>query len=184
MIYWTLTFHEEKYRSVAPIKEAGWGTWRGLVTESSIHNWKPVQVGFRKSKGPDDRLIGDFFYIPSSIPILTERALNLLKPLIESQVALLPLIFGEATLWIAYPTTIVDCYDKVASDFHTLELPDKVVYGSAKNLVFHTGCVDDLHIFQLDVLKSNTTVSDEFKRIVDDNGLGGFMFRQVTHNEE
>jgi hypothetical protein len=181
MIYWALIFNDDNYRSVEPVEGDSYGVWI-KVDETSILHWKPIPVGFRESKVPDDRLIGDFSYVPASIPILTERALRLLQPFIQSQVALLPLIFGEETLWIAYPTNHVNCYDKKASDFFKYEFPDIVVYVSVKNLVFPTGCVDDLHIFQLDVLRSNTFVSDAFKKTVEDNNLGGFMFRQVTHD--
>jgi len=172
---WMLDFDDDRYRSISPIETSDWSKFNAIHTRM-LSVWEPISV-FIWPLENDPRTQGDFFSIGVSLPVVTERVWNVLVPLIQHQVELLPLNWDVEKLWLINPLYQLDCYDKEKSKFYRFSQGDQVFN---RWIVFEEKCLDTLHIFTITFSPSRVYVSDDFKLLVEDNQLKGFIFTQVS----
>ncbi len=119
---------------------------------------------------------GDFPSLFGTEPIFTERARQILGPWIEKAVEFIPLHCGEETLYMVNVVDVVDCLDRKLSTI-------KWISGGAIYKVDHYVIKDKLlggkHMFKIPKLWASIYVSDEFKKVVEDSGLKGLIWKPL-----
>jgi hypothetical protein len=142
-------------------------------------SWDPIKV--RLYNGPEtdeeSKPLGDFTGFIG--PAISLRASTILEPYIANTVELLPLNTYIGPYFLLN-VDWVDCLDvshSIVRRFRTGRIMDVESYS------FRWEKLDNIHIFHIpELAMSKLFVSDVFKKIVEDNNLGGLAFYPVTEN--
>jgi hypothetical protein len=142
--------------------------------------WVPVPVTIehahdgRRAKNRD----GDFPSMAAAYPAVSERALNVLRPLIGDVVEILPLQHPTDRYYIVHVLQVLECLDEDKSEGFR---GSKGQLLSVDKYVWKPGVIDETkHIFKIKGLElSWPFVSEAFKRLVDEHGLLGFGFLEI-----
>jgi hypothetical protein len=140
----------------------------GPKTKPVARSWVAPTVKLSSaSKGK----MGDFPSLgPGAYTVCSEKAWNLLRPLIGSEVELLPIgkLSGQ-NFYIIHVLAEIDALDQTKSKFFIFEGER----GGILEYVFHDGAIEEKHIFRIPEALDRVFISEAFKKIVDDNGLVG-----------
>jgi len=150
------------------------------------NNWHPLALKLwegekGEKKAEKKKPLADFMGTGLSIDAISPRGRVLLEPLIATQVEFLPfetLVGPYYGLHVQY----VDCLD--TSRIEAKYFSDGRVMRVVK-YAFHWERLEGIHIFHLPELGlSRLFVSDELKRVVEENGLTGLLFYHVPLVED
>lgn len=154
-----------------------------LQTNSSlVDKWKPVQVKLAKEKEEKEKPIADFIAIDLAFRAMSERAKQILTDLIIPQVEFLPF---ETPVGPYYGLHVkyVDCLDVNRAEVVRFKSSGRIM--EVEKYAFYWERLEGIHIFHLpELVYSRLFVSDEFKRVVEENGLTGLLFYPVPLVEE
>ncbi|MDL1923121.1 hypothetical protein FBQ95_10975 [Chloroflexi bacterium CFX3] len=113
----------------------------------------------------------------SDILICDAVAREALEPLVGQAVEFLPLDCPnepQRSLWLLNVLTVAECLDYERSEFTYW---DSGAVKAVRRYVFRTGCLEGQHIFRLPLFNYvEIYVSDEFKRLIEQQGLTGLRF--------
>lgn len=141
-----------------------------------LKDWIPPKLRLFRDKGENKKPIANFMggFIEISID---EKALSILKSLIENNVELLPLD-TEIGTYYGLHVREVDCLDKSRSLVKKFRNSDRVM--RVEKYAFLMDKLDGIHIFRVVELGgSRLFVSGEFKKIIEENNLTGLIFYPV-----
>lgn len=137
---------------------------------SLASSWEPVEFRPDTPKGK----LGDFPKPHLSIPVFSEKAWEILRPLIVNDTEALPLIGPSGNYFAINVFRIVDCLDLSCAEV-TRRLDGRVAKVVA--YCFKPGCLDGLHMFLLPETSGlEVLVSEDFKNLVGANSLEGLRF--------
>lgn len=147
-------------------------------------SWPSLRVRPRAPSPPGPRLQGDFPYLGSIIPILSERAVEELRDVLESNGEVLPLDCTDGTYYAYNILTAIDALDEEKSDVERFPSSGRIML--VNRYEFFSEKLEDAVLFTLSGRsKANVFVTDEFVTRVHQAGLLGFEFRRVwcsTHD--
>ena len=145
-----------------------------FIGESFGQKWRPLLVELIQHKGAE---LGNFLNLSPGILVCDQVALEIIEPLISASVEVLPLQCESGSFWAINVTNIVDCLDRSSSEFEYL------ASGNLKRIsryVFKSNCVENEPIFKIPERRGKEIfVLDDFKQLVESNGLKGLTFRKV-----
>ena len=179
MKIWKLDFKVDEYENFMPIKNFTYEEIRAFDGRKHLEKWKPLPV---ERMEPEKKLqLGD---APGfTIPVFSKRALEILRPLIQSDIEALELEFSEGEFWGINVTTVLNVIDyakseyKMYSDGKRIMVFEKYVFRYCSELENH-------NIFKIiDEPARKAFVSDKFKQTVEGNNLEGFDFELVWDSE-
>lgn len=131
--------------------------------------WRPVIYIKRKQrKNPD------FLPIAKVGIVITQKAVDVLKPLLGNSVELLPLRSFKQPMYFVNVLESLDCLDEDET-IYKLSAVTKTKVGIVK-FAFDPEKIADKHIFKIKGFWYNTFVSDEFRKICKENDLQGVDF--------
>jgi len=146
-------------------------------------SWIPVHVETEKAhdgRREHDR-DGNFPFL-RNVPVFDDRALEVLLPLIASDVEVLPLIHPTRQLFAINVLAVLDCIDHERSKVARARNGNVILID---NFVFKPGTFEDRHIFKIrETPLLWSFVSEEFKRRVESSGLVGLQFWCFAENGE
>ena len=180
MKIWKLSADLDKYDDLCPKTPFTADELQAFDGRSLKASWKPLPVEPMEQKKKHKR--GD--YPGFTIPVLSERALQILQPLIENSSEELELVFDEKKYTAINVTAVLDVVDYEKSIYKTFSDGRKIMF--FRKYAFRV-CEElkQHHIFKiLDESKNKPFVSDAFKQAVEENGLTGFEFELVWDSEE
>jgi len=132
--------------------------------------WKPL-VLLKKRQ----RKNTDFISIENAGIAISKKALEVLHPLIEDEVEILPLkTLAREPFYFINCLTAIDALDEEKSIFKYSSV-SRTKIGITK-FVFDKKKIKDKHIFKLNTFKFNTFISDEFRAIYKQHNLQGLDF--------
>ena len=146
---------------------------------SLINSWKPIPVRnfFGEKEGLFLNKISDFPSLRD--PVLSEKAWKVFEPYIKHYVEPLPLITPEGKYFALNILNIIDALDKEKSEVSYNRVTNRV--SRILKHVFHTDKIEGQLIFKVpETLGLGVYVSEEFKKIVEDNNLKGLDFSTVV----
>lgn len=180
MKIWKLCFELDRYDNLKPLKPFTVEEYQSFDGRRKKTDWKKLPV---KRMEPEKGLeLGD---APGFvIPVFSKRALDVLRPLIETDVEMLELDFLEAPYWGINVINVLDVIDYSKSRYRT--------YSDGKRImVFQKYAFrecEELTKTNIFKIKDEPTrwafVSDEFKKLVEENNLKGFVFQLVWDSDE
>jgi len=152
-----------------------------LKTESiSVASWMPLRIELwegDKPRAEKKKPIADFIDTGLLIKAVNPRTRTLVEPLIASQVEFL-LFESPFGPYYGLHLRYVDCLDAEHSEVIRFKSSGRIM--EVERYSFHWDRLADIHIFHLPELGlSRLFVSDEFKRVVELNGLTGLIFYPV-----
>ena len=113
-----------------------------------------------------------------NIPVLNKKALDVLLPLIENDVEILPLQFGDEKLYGINVLNIIDAIDYNLSEYLTFRDGKRIM--AFKKYVFRENVIKNNNIFKIvDLLRGEVFVSQLFFDYVCDNKLEGFKMELI-----
>lgn len=131
--------------------------------------WKPL-VFMKKiqKKNPD------FVHIADSGIAITENALKVLRPLLEKSVEILPLKSVGTKLYFVNVLEVLDCLNEEKTEYR-LSLVTKTKVGINKYALKPEKIIDK-HIFKIKGDRFGVFISDQFRRICQNNQLQALDF--------
>ena len=179
MKIWELNFEVDEYDWLVSDPPFTFEERHSFDGRRHLKTWKKVLV---KRTEPEKQLeLGDAPRF--TLPVLSKRALRYLKPLIKENTEVLPLKFNESKYFALNIITVLDAIDYEKSVYTTFSDKKKIMLFD--KYAFIEEKISNIPIFKIvDEPRGNGFVSDEFKRMVEDNDLLGFKFVLVWDSEE
>ena len=150
-----------------------------LDGHSMADKWEPVEL---KRMYGDGLLLSDFPHYYGD-PVMSEKAINVLSPLINDSVEYLKVIFDEKNYTMLNITKVLNVIDYEKSEYKRFTSSGRIM----RFIKYNFRMCDELltsDIFKLiDEPRRNPFVSDRFKQYVEDNNLTGFEFELVWDSE-
>ena len=109
--------------------------------------------------------------------MFSEKALNALLPLIQSDVQVIPLQCEDERLFLIHVTRFIDGLDFEHSDIQWI-IENKLI-STVNHHVFHEEKLIDVNIFKVPVHFTWTFVSDTFKAAVEEHDLKGLLWKPL-----
>ena len=174
MKIWQMNFELDCYDNLEPVHNLTVDELQSFDGRRHLNNWTPLRVmRMEPEKGLELSDAPGFI-----LPVFSRRALDYLKPLIAPHVEVLPLSFDEGEFFAINVITVLDAVDYQNSVYKTFRDGKRIM--SFKKYAFHESIVAVVPIFKIsDERVRYAFVSDEFKQIVEQNKLTGFVFRLV-----
>ena len=135
-------------------------------------SWKPITVEL-DSVGK----LGDFPALVAYHLTFSERAWNLLYPLMAESVEPLPLRCNSGNYTTIRVVDVVDCLDHSRAVVRRFPSSDRVC--GIDYYAFKEGCSGDRNIFTIPEIKLDMFVSQKLKDCVESNELEGLIFKWV-----
>lgn len=122
---------------------------------------------------------GDFPSLYGIEVIFSERALQMLWPLIQNSVQIVPLQCEEEKLYLIHTTNTIDVLDRAQSKIKWLpDYEEKIVF-QVDHYVFHEERIGGETIFKVPEMFTSTFVSDTFRKAVEEHGLKGLLWKPL-----
>lgn len=125
-----------------------------------------------------ERVLGDYPYF--TVPAISERAKNLLETQFSGYAQIFPLETGRlGQYYFLNILNILDCLDKERSEIECLPSSGKIF--EIKKWKFNDTLTDEnSKIFIIkNQMGERFYVNEDVKKIIEDNSLKGFMFKEV-----
>jgi hypothetical protein len=140
--------------------------------------WKPIKVnGFDDNSG----LEGDFPSLNdySDIPIVSERAWDILQPLIGYCTEALPVIYPNPNpFFFVHIMDVIDCLDEDHSEVRRNSATNRI--NRIWRYSFNHEAIKDKHIFRLPVKSgSGVFISESFRLLYEAHRLQGLLFQPL-----
>lgn len=113
MKVYELDFVHETYQHITPVTDEDMEKIAWMFGEP-VGTWEPMLM--RVVPETAGRLTSDFPHLTASLPAVSERAAEVLRPLIADHVEFLPLICPDGTYYALNVITEVDALDEEHSD--------------------------------------------------------------------
>lgn len=180
MKIWKLSAEVDKYENLCPVKAFTWEELQAFDGRPLKSKWQPLPVepmGKKKNPKWSD-------YPGFTIPVLSMKALNILRPLIRNSSEELELKFNEKEYMAINITAVLDVIDYEKAEYEKYSDGQRIMY-FIKYAFRECDELNQHHIFKIiDEPKRWPFVSDAFKQAVEENGLTGFEFELVWDSEE
>lgn len=176
MKIWHLIADVNNYESLTTLNQEDWEKLK-LDGKKLGNSWSPLAVSvIEESKKSDTPGLS------SGAPVLSPRAISVLRELIGDVVEELPLVCSSSEYYIINVLDVVDCIDYEKAEFKRFEHSGRIM--RFIKYAFKPECVKGKHIFKIiDELVRRPFVSDEFRNRVIESGLVGFKFELVWDSE-
>ena len=143
-----------------------------------LHSWRPIQV---EEGDENPRPNGDFPSLSNynEIPVVTQQAWDVLRPLIGASCEALPIIHpsGEP-FYLIHVMSIIDCLDTKRSRLTRSGIDGRI--NRISRYGFKREMLNGQHIIKLPFGKgSDLLVDDVFRKAVEENGLRGLIFNEL-----
>jgi hypothetical protein len=163
------TFHS--LRPVAPSSHDDFLRFDGTPLKRS---YRPLHVKVEPAKRR-----GSFYSLAGHIPVCDEQALNALKPLIEADLEILPLIVEPAwkyPLFALHVLRVLDCLDPSRAEI--VDLGHGMI--SVRRYAFLDNAIGSTSIFRIRKLElSYCYVTERFRAAVEANQLKGLLLKPL-----
>jgi hypothetical protein len=141
----------------------------------------PITTNFKE----DPPTQGDFPSLNEfwTVPVMSEKAWNVLQPLIGNCCEALPVIHPTGSpYFIVHVMKTIDCLDVTKSEFWCN--PSSGRMGDISCYAFKPGLLRGKHIFKLPIeCTGELIVDDTFRQVVEANGLKGLLFDPLPMGE-
>lgn len=183
MMFWILMEDVDNFSMLSPIDYDCRALSQFLVDgkwgEALKSFWQPIKVKIIKNK-----YIGDIFSLDGCLHfVFSEKALNILLPLLQTSIEYLPIINVDNPndkLYVINILEVLDCLDHEKSNIEYF-LNSKRVMMLRSPIILRSDILENKHIFRLkDAPGLRIFVSDDFKRLIEENNLIGLRFYSLT----
>jgi hypothetical protein len=161
------------------------GDFEFLATLSGTRlksRWTPLPMRLIKEDEGEFFKESDFPWLGRHVLVLSDRASNVVGPLVEKDAELLPVACEGRSLWLLNVCTIVDALDLETSDVERFE-SGRIM--DIEKHVFYPDRLQAVDVFKLENMRRGSTyLSERVVRAIEAAPLVGYGFRLVWTDEE
>lgn len=176
MSIWQIQTSGENYKYLKLVNkeaawiETNWYTW--FDGSSLLEKWSSSEIHVEESpKG----IAGDFPPLTASAIVCSERAANILRPMLNSSAELLPLKGNKEKYFLINVTCVIDCLDMERSILQRFASSNRIM--RVLHYAWKSDCLGNTEIFKLpEFVRSYHFVTDKFKQVVESHNLRGLTF--------
>ncbi len=167
---------DHTYRTYEPTPKDGYKSYIFDGMPVKERNFEKIYPS--KYKDEIDKPIGDVFSVEVSSFILNERSYKILYPYIKNEVQIFKIKSENDNLYVVNITNIIDCLDYDKSKIKRFPSSGRVM--RVIKYAFKTEKLTNAIIFKLpEFPKSISYVTEEFKKVVEENNIKGFKFKEL-----
>lgn len=167
---------DHTYRTYEPIPKDGYKSYMFDGVHVKERNFDKIYPS--KYKDEIDKPIGDVFSVEVSSFILNEKSYKILYPYIKNEVQIFKIKSENDKLYVVNITNIIDCLDYDKSEIKRFPSSDRVM--RIIKYVFKIEKLKNATIFKLpENPKGISYVTEEFKKVVEENNIKGFKFKEL-----
>lgn len=177
MKVWMLTGMVDRYETIAfEDVENSLKIIKGVGKGLMLSSWSPIRTVPARTGLRND------FHVELTVPVVSEKALNIIKSMVERETEFLPLIHPKENYYILNVCNILNCLDSNRVEYTTFSTGEVKKY---TKLAFRPEIIVKSHIFKTtyhnipDVALNQIFVSNHFRNVVMESGLCGFYFTEV-----
>ncbi len=167
---------DHTYRTYEPTPKDGYKSYIFDGMPVKERNFEKIYPS--KYKDEIDKPIGDVFSVEVSSFILNERSYKILYPYIKNEVQIFKIKSENDNLYVVNITNIIDCLDYDKSKIKRFPSSGRVM--RVIKYAFKIEKLKNATIFKLpDFPKGISYVTEEFKKVVEENNIKGFKFKEL-----
>lgn len=178
MKIWQLCFDVNNYANLQPIPELTADEIQSFNGSTKLLNWHPYQV----EPIENNLELGD---APGfTIPVFSQKACDVLMPLISHDVEFLPLLCSRGNFFAVNVIKVLDVIDYSNSIFRKYS-DGKRIMTFQKYSFRSCNALNESNIFKIiDEPTRRAFVSEQFKKTIEENELKGFNLKLVWDDEQ
>ncbi len=143
-----------------------------------VDNWNTVNLYPSGHHTEAGKTTGDVYPVDVSAVVINERCFRILASYIQDKVQVLPAESNAQKLFVLNVTTIIDCLDKENSKLKLFQSSGRIM--RVEEYAFHKELLVNAFIFKIpEELHIHPYVTDEFKKLIEQNDIKGFKFIPV-----
>ena len=179
MKIFTLDFDVNNYKSVQLCENVNADFYQMFDGTPVKNQWKTLEV--KEYDDSKDYKTGD---APGAfIPMFNKKALDILLPIINDYIEILPFRFHDDCLYGINVLCLVDAIDYELSEYKTFRDGKRIM--RFYKYAFIDDAIKDKEIFKItDLKRGDVFVSERFYNAVHENGLEGFDMKLVYDSEK
>jgi len=168
-----------RYQNLVLTSKEGWDILRQFDGRNLFPCWTALVVEvFRGDKRNRNLPPSDFPTLAPGVPVFSLRAINALKGPLRENGEILPLSCSEGEYYAFNVTTFIDALDESTSEVERFESSGRIM--QINKYVFLGDRLSDATIFRIPQFpRAEVYVTDQFCKMVMDNGLVGFKFVKI-----
>ena len=170
---------DERYWSLIPEREEDWDII-DLFGRPLGRQWEPLNmVPLKRDAAGRELLRPDLYFVAHDVPAANERALGILRPLIEPFAEILPLSCPTEKVFALNVITVIDALDYERSIVR--RFPGSNHLADVEVPVFRPGAVDGVQMFRIPLIRrSYVYIGERFVRACQRAGLQGLTFQPIA----
>lgn len=167
----------DEFDSLVTVNPEDWDVFERFNGRPLASSWVPVPVKIYPGKRR-----GDFPSLISYVPVFSEKALQILEPLVGSSIEALPLQCKKGSFYAINVLDLAAALDLERSEI--VRFSDGGIMDVERH-VLKEDLLAGKNIFKLaEMPRDRVFVSEAFKKSVEENGLKGLIFRPVGLDRE
>lgn len=147
-----------------------------------LSNWTEVELYPSSHQTEKGKSIGDVYPVEVSAVVVNERCFNIIKPYIQGAVQVLNAKRETQQLFALNVTEIRDCLDREKSKLKLFSSSGRIM--RIEKYAFRREMLRNAFIFKIpEEVHTHPYVTDDFKNLIEQNGIKGFKFVLVWQDE-
>lgn len=167
---------DRNYRAYETLNKNGYKTYEFEGKKVENRNFDLFTLS--KYKEEIEKPIGDVSSISTSSYIINEKAYKVLYPYLKEHSQIFQLKNENKIFYVINVTDIIDCLDYEKSEVKYFSSSNRVM--DIEKYAFHSEKLKKATIFKIpEFPKGISYVTEEFKKVVEENNITGFKFKEL-----
>lgn len=167
---------DHTYRTYEPTPKDGYKSYMFDAVPVKERTFNKIYPS--KYKDEIDKPIGDVFSVEISSFILNEKSYKVLYPYLKNHSQIFKIKSDNKIFYVVNVIDIIDCLNYDKSELKYFSSSGRVM--DVEKYVFKTEKLKNATIFKLpEFPKSISYVTEEFKKVVEENNIKGFKFKEL-----
>ena len=175
MNIYQLSADSNRYQNMVAVSKKDWIILDKIDGLPLLSSWTaPTIEIFRDNKFNSNLPPSDFPSLLPGVPVLSPRAVNVLKTMLSENGEILPLSCSEGEYSAFNVTTSIDALDESNSEVERFDSSGRIM--RILKYAFFADKLGGATIFKIPQRRAIVFVTDAFRKMVIDNALVGFEF--------
>lgn len=168
---------DHNYRTYETLPKNGYKSY--MFEGTSVKDRKFALIVPSEYEDEVNKPFGDVFSVEVSSFILNEYAFNILNPYLKGHTQIFKIKNQDSLFYVINVTDVIDCLDYDKSEIKRFPSSGRVM--KVIKYSFIKSKLNNAIIFKLpEFVKTTCYVTEEFKKIVEENKIKGFKFEELN----
>ncbi|RJV89288.1 imm11 family protein [Longicatena caecimuris] len=177
-------WHDENFRVFEPLNNTLENRNSLNFDGAVLKEWESIPLVASNYKTEKKLLVGDISFTGDvSSFLLNEQSYNILYPIIKDSAQFFRTESNYGDLYVVNVTCVLDCLDREKSNVVLFPSSERIM--AIKEFAFSMDMIGNNILFKIpEKSKSFSFATEEFKKIVEENGLTGIKFIPLWDSEK